>query len=54
MLNAAAHQERIGQGHVTEKWHCCLNTFCFCVVLLLLNLLFLLWLYHKSLQLPKL
>jgi hypothetical protein len=28
-------------------WHCCLNTFCFCMLLLIINLLFLQWLYYK-------
>ena len=28
-------------------WHCCLNTFCFCMLLVLMNLLFLQWLYYK-------
>ena len=28
-------------------WHCFLNTFCFCIVLVLMNLLFLQWLYYK-------
>ncbi len=28
-------------------WHCCLNTICFCMLLVLMNLLFLQWLYYK-------
>jgi hypothetical protein len=36
---------------VPENWHCCLNTICFCMLLVLLNLLFLQWLYYKSLNL---
>ncbi len=38
---------------VPENWHCCLNTFCFCMLLVLLNLLFLQWQYYnyKSLYL---
>ena len=28
-------------------WHCCLNIFCFCLLLLIINLLFLQWLYYK-------
>ncbi len=28
-------------------WHCCLNTLCFCMLLLIINLLFLQWLYYK-------
>ncbi len=27
--------------------HCCLNTLCFCVLLVIINLLFLQWLYYK-------
>jgi hypothetical protein len=34
-----------------DNWHCCLNTICFCMLLVLLNLLFLQWLYYKSLNL---
>jgi hypothetical protein len=30
-----------------DDWHCCLNTFCFCMLLVLMNLLFLQWLYYK-------
>ena len=33
--------------------HCCLNTFCFCLLLVLLNLLFMQRLYYKSLNLNK-
>ena len=29
-------------------WHCCLNTICFCMLLVLVNLLFLQWLYYNS------
>ena len=32
-------------------WHCCLNTICFCLLLVLLNLLFMQWLYYESLNL---
>ena len=28
-------------------WHCYMNTFCFCLLLVLMNLLFLQWLYYK-------
>ena len=31
-----------------KDWHCCLNTFCFCMLLLCMNLLFCQWLYLKS------
>ena len=27
-----------------EDWHCCLNTFCFCLLLLCMNLLYFQWL----------
>jgi hypothetical protein len=30
-----------------DEWHCCLNTFCFCVSLVLMNLFCLQWLYYK-------
>jgi hypothetical protein len=30
-----------------DDWHCCLNTFCFCMFWVLMNLLFLQWLYYK-------
>ena len=30
-----------------NDWHCCLNTLCFCMLLLIINLLFLQWLYYK-------
>jgi hypothetical protein len=56
-VNAVAqHGNRMAPAQATENWnyHCCLNTFCFCVLLLLLNLLFLQWLYYNSVQLPKL
>ena len=29
------------------NWHCFLNTVCFCMLLALMNLLFLQWLYYK-------
>ena len=28
-------------------WHCYMNIFCFCMLLVLMNLLFLQWLYYK-------
>ena len=31
----------------TTEWNCCLNVFCFCLTLVIFNLLFLQWLYHK-------
>ena len=30
-----------------SDWHSCLNTFCFCMLLVIINLLFLQWLYYK-------
>ena len=52
-LNAAVTEDRTARAHgnETHNWHCCLNTFCFCMLLVLLNLLFLQWLYYKSLNL---
>ena len=41
LLTTAAHQDRIPLLAERENWHCCFNTICFCVLLLLLNLLFL-------------
>ena len=31
-----------------HDWHCCLNTFCFCSLLLCMNLLFCQWLYLQT------
>ena len=31
-----------------DDWHCCLNTSCFCVLLLCMNLLFCQWLYLQT------
>jgi hypothetical protein len=60
-LDAAAIQNRIlaaRQGVIvahpqgtTTNWHCCLNTICFCLLLVVLNLLFMQWLYYKGLNL---
>ena len=36
------HKER-----QVKEWHRCLNTFCFCLTLLIFNLLFIQWLYIK-------
>jgi hypothetical protein len=33
---------------VPDNWHCCLNTICFCMLLVLVNLFFLQWLYYNS------
>jgi hypothetical protein len=54
LLTAAAQQERILLLKEIENWHCCINTICFCVMLLLLNLLFLQWLYYQTVFLQKL
>jgi hypothetical protein len=53
-VNVAAQQDRIPLLAEKENWHCCLNTICFCVVLLLLNLLFFQWLYYQTVSLHKL
>ena len=54
-LNAAARQDMIiAQSQVTTTTankHCCLNTFCFCLLLVVLNLLIMQWLYYKSVNL---
>ena len=31
-----------------EDWHCCLNTSCFCILLLCMSLLFCQWLYLQT------
>ena len=54
LLTAATHQARIPLLADRFNWHCCCNTICFCVLLLLLNLLFLQWLYYQTVYLPKL
>jgi hypothetical protein len=41
----------VARAQDTTNYHCCLNTFCFCLLLVLLNLLFMQWLYYKSLNL---
>jgi hypothetical protein len=52
-VNVAAQQGRIPLLAKKENWHCCLNTFCFCVLLLLLNLLFFQWLYYQTVYLRE-
>jgi hypothetical protein len=56
LLTAATHQDRIPLLAERFNWHCCFNfnTICFCLLLLLLNLLFLQWLYHHTVYLHKL
>jgi hypothetical protein len=54
LLTAAAHQDRIPLLAERDNWICCFNTICFCVLLLLMNLLFLQWLYYQIVYLPKL
>jgi hypothetical protein len=54
LLTAAAQQDRIPLLAEKENWHCCLNTIYFCVLLLLLNLLFYQWLYYQTVFLHKL
>ncbi len=54
ILHVAAQQDRIAILHETKNWHCCINTICFCVMLVLLNFLFLQWLYYKPVHLKQL
>jgi hypothetical protein len=56
LLNAAAQEDQIPLLPDKKNWHCCLNTICFSVLLLLLNLLFLQWqwLYYQRVFLYKL
>ncbi len=54
LLTATAHQDRIPLLADRDNFHSCFNTICFCVLLLLLNLLCLQWLYYKTLYVPKL
>ena len=37
-----------------NNWHSCMTTFCFCVLLVVLNLLLLQWLYYNKVKLTKL
>ncbi len=53
-VNVAAQPARIPLLAEQENWRCCLNTFCICVLLLLMNLLFCQWLYYQALSLRKL
>ncbi len=53
-LHVAAQQDRIAILQETRNWHFCISTICFCVLLVLLNLLFLQWLYYRSVHLQKL
>jgi hypothetical protein len=53
-VNVAAQQDRSPLLAEQQNWHCCLNTICFCVLLLLLNLLFCQWLYFQTVYLHKL
>ena len=53
-VNVAAQQDQIPLLAEQENWHCCLNTICYCVLLLLLNLLFCQWLYYQIVSLHKL
>ena len=53
-LDAAARQDVIvaqpQATTTTTNRHCCLNTFCFCLLLVVLNLLIMQWLYYKTLN----
>ena len=51
---AATQQDRIPLLAERDNFHSCFNTICFCVLLLLLNLLCLQWLYFQTLYVPKL
>ncbi len=53
-VNVAAQQDRIPLMAERENWHCCLHTLSFCVLMLLLNLLFCQWLYYQIVSLHKL
>jgi hypothetical protein len=56
-LDAARQDVVVAQPQAstsTTNWHCCLNTFCFCLLLVVLNLLIMQWLYYKSLNLKQL
>jgi hypothetical protein len=53
-VSVPAQQNRITVAvsqEQTTHWHCCISTICFCVLLALLNLLFLQWLYYQSVHL---
>ena len=57
-LDAAARQNRIVAARQDlivvvaqpQASNCCLNTICFCLLLVVLNLLLMQWLYYKSLN----
>jgi hypothetical protein len=52
-VNVAAQQDRIPLMAEQENWHCCLHTLIFCVLMLLLNLLFCQWLNYQTVSLHK-
>jgi hypothetical protein len=54
LLNADAQEGQIPLLPEKENRHYCLNTICFCVLLLVLNLLFLQWLYYQRVFLDNL
>jgi hypothetical protein len=45
--NVVLHEEDNVVPVPDYNWHCFLNTVCFCMLLVLMNLLFLQWLYYK-------
>jgi hypothetical protein len=47
-LNATAHQNQIVSLNATTQWHSCLNIICFCMLLVVVNLLFLQWLHYNT------
>jgi hypothetical protein len=54
LLNPATQKEQIPLLPEIEIRNYCLNTICFCVLLLVLNLLFLQWLYYQRFFLDNL
>ena len=50
ILQAAANLDPTAKEHANANYYCCLNTFCFCLLLLLLSLVFLQWLYYQTVQ----
>ena len=53
-VNGAAQQDRILPMTDQKNWHCCLHIVSFCVLMLLLNLLFCQWLYYQTVSIHKL
>ena len=51
---AATHQYRNPLMADRFNWDSCFNTICFCVLLVLMNLIFLQWLHYQTVYYPKL